>query len=147
MLTVIVVTGEAAERLPALLAALASATVEGLVRQVILVGDAPAELMALLREETGADLAPGLAEAVAAAKSERLLVLPGDFRPGAGWTQALARGLREDVTGAVVEGDGGRFLRPAPWGVLIARRRAAALAHPDLKRLRRELGRAAPRLR
>lgn len=146
MLTVIVETGRAAERLPALLTALTSAAVDGLVRQVILVGGEPAELMALLREETGAELAPELGTAIAAAKAELLLFAPGEFRPRAGWTAALARELRSGARQAIIVGEGGGFFRRAPVAVLTPRSRAEALAHPDLKRLRGQLGRAVPRL-
>jgi len=145
MLSVIVeATGEG-ERLPGILAVLTSAAVEGLVREVVIAGGGPAELLAVLRDETGAELAGSVGEAAKAAKSELLLVLPADYRPRLGWVEALALHVRAGGREAVLAGEGGGFLRAAPYGVLIGRAKAAGLAHPDLKRLRRELARA-PRI-
>jgi hypothetical protein len=146
MLSVIVVATEDGERLPGVLAVLTAAAVEGLIREVTIAGGAPQDLLEVLRDETGAELAGSLAEAVNAAKSELLLVIPADYRPRLGWVEALALHLRGGGREAVLAGEGGGFLKPAPGGVLVGRARAQALAHPDLKRLRRELGRA-PRLR
>jgi hypothetical protein len=145
MLSVIVVATHEGERLPGMLAVLTSAAVEGLVREAIIAGGGPADLLEVLREETGAELAGSLAAATKVAKSELLLVIPADYRPRLGWVEALALHLRAGGREALLVGDGGGFLRPAPGGVLIGRAKAQALAHPDLKRLRRELGRA-PRL-
>lgn len=145
MLSVIVETAEAGDRLPALLAALTSAAVEGLVREVLIAGGGPPELLAVLREETGAELASDLAGAIAAARSERLLVLPARLRLKAGWLGLLVGHLRGGGGDALIVGEGGRF-RARPFGVLLARAPAAALAHPDLKRLRGQLGRGAVRL-
>ncbi|HEY0435803.1 MAG TPA: hypothetical protein VGC92_04135 [Phenylobacterium sp.] len=144
MLSVIVETGEAAERLPGLLAALTSAAVDGLVRQVTIVGG-PAELLDVLREETGADLADGLAEAIVAARSERLLFLPAALRLRGDWLGNLGRHLREGGADALIVGEGGA-LSGRGYGVLIDKAAAAGLARPDLKRLRGHLGRGAPRL-
>jgi hypothetical protein len=145
MLSVIVVATEEGERLPGVLAVLASAAVEGLVREVTIAGGGPQALLEVLREETGAELAGSLAEAAKAAKSELLLVIPAAWRPRLGWVEALALHLRGGGREAWLAGDGGGFLKLAPGGVLIGRTKAQTLAHPDLKRLRRELGRA-PRL-
>ena len=73
--------GRRQDRLPALLAALTSAAVDGLVREVLIAGGGPPELLEVLREETGAELAADLAPAIAAARSERLLVLPAQDPP------------------------------------------------------------------
>jgi hypothetical protein len=145
MLTVIVETADAGDRLPALLAALTSAAVEGLVREVLIAGGGPPELLAVLREETGAELADDLAGALRAARSDRLLVLPAKIRLKPGWLEALARHLRSGGGDAMLVGDGGFFGGQA-YGVLLGRAAAAALAHPDLKRLRRQLRRGAVRL-
>lgn len=144
MLSVIVETGEDAARLPGLLAALTSAAVDGLVREVTLVGG-PADLLAVLREETGAEVAEGLAQAIGAAKSERLLVLPARLRLRADWLADLGRHLREGGQDALLVGEGGP-LSGRGYGVLIGRTAAKALARPDLKGLRRNLGRGAVRL-
>ncbi|MFI4965698.1 MAG: hypothetical protein ACHP9T_10055 [Caulobacterales bacterium] len=145
MLSVIVETGDAGDRLPALLAALTSAAVEGLVREVLIAGGRPPELLAVLREETGAELADDLAAAIRAARSGRLLVLPARIRLRAGWLEALAGHLRGGGGEAVIAGAGGAF-GAKPFGVLVGRAAAAGLAHPDLKRLRGQLGRGAARL-
>lgn len=145
MLTVIVETADAGDRLPALLAALTSAAVEGLVREVLISGGGPLSLLAALREETGAELAPDLKSALQAARSDRLLVLPAKIRLKSGWLEALARHLRGGGGDALVLGEGGIF-GDKPVGLLIGRAPAAALAHPDLKALRRLLARGAARL-
>jgi phage tail sheath gpL-like len=145
MLSVIVETADAAERLPALLAALTSAAVDGLVREVLIAGGGPPELLAVLREETGAELADDLAAAIAAARSARLLVLPARIRLRRGWLEALGGHLRSGGGDAVIVGEAAVF-GDKPFGVLLTRTAAAGLAHPDLKRLRGQLGRGAPRL-
>ena len=145
MLSVIVETADAGDRLPALLAALTSAAVEGLVREVLIAGGGPPELLAVLREETGAELADDVAAGIAAARSERLLVMPAKIRLRPGWLEVLAGHLRGVGGDAVIVGEGG-FFGEKPFGVLLARTAAAGLAHPDLKRLRGQLRRGAPRL-
>ena len=144
MLTVIVETGEAAERLPGLLAALTSAAVDGLVREVVIVGG-PADLLEVLREETGAELADGLSAAIDVARSERLLFIPAALRLRSDWLAALGRHLREGGGEALLVGEGGALSGRA-YGVLIGKAAAAGLARPDLKRLRSHLGRRAARL-
>jgi hypothetical protein len=144
MLSVIVETGEAAERLPGLLAALTSAAVDGLVREVTFVGG-PADLLDVLREETGAELAPDLKGAIAAARSDRLLALPASLRLRSDWLARLGRHLREGGGEALLVGEGGA-LSGRSYGVLIGKTAAAGLAAPDLKRLRRLLRRGAEKL-
>ena len=145
MLSVIVEARRDGALLPGILAALTSAAVEGLVREVLIAGGGPADLLEVLREETGAELAAGAGEAVRAARSELLLVVSADYRPRPGWVEALGRHLRGGGREAVLLGAGGGFLKPAPFGVLIGRAKALALAQPGLNRLRREL-RHAPRI-
>ena len=145
MLSVIVETGEAGERLPALLAALTSAAIDGLVREVLIAGGGPPELLEVLREETGAELAPDLVSAIAAARSERLLVTPAKIRLRTGWLGALGDHLRNGGGDALIVGEGGA-LSGRGYAVLIGRTAAGALVQPDLKRLRGELGRGAARL-
>jgi hypothetical protein len=145
MLSVIVEATEDGARLPGILAALTSAAVEGLVREVLIAGGGPGDLLEVLRDETGAELAASVGEAVGRARSELLLVVPADYRPRPGWVEALALHLRDGGREAVLAGQGGGLLKPAPSGVLIGRAAASALAQPGLKRLRREL-RHAPRI-
>lgn len=146
MLSVIVVAGNGSERLAGALAALTSAAVEGLVRDVAIVGGGPPELLATLRDEMGAALATSLADAVGAAKSELLLVLPAEFRPRPDWLERLAGHLRGGGREALLRGDGGGVFRPAPYAVLVSRAKAAGLPQADLKRLRGALGHEAARL-
>ena len=145
MLSVIFETAEAGDRLPALLAALTSAAVEGLVREVLISGGEPPELLAVLREETGAELADNLASARQAARSDRLLVVPAKIRLKRGWLELLATHLRGGGGDALLIGEGG-FFGEKPYGVLIGRGPAVGLAHPDLKRLRGQLSRNPVRL-
>ncbi len=144
MLTVIVEAGAASERLPHVLAQLTSAAVEGLVREVLISGGGPDELLVVLREETGAELAADLGAAIGAAKAERLLVLPASLKLKPDWLEALGRHLRSGGGDARILGAGGLFSRG--YGVVITRAAAARLAHPDLDRLRRQLPRGAARL-
>ena len=145
MLSVIVETADAGDRLPALLGALTSAAVDGLVREVLLAGGGPPELLAVLREETGAELADDLAAGITAARSDWLLVMPAKIRLRPGWLEALGGHLRGGGGDAMILGDGG-FFGEKPFGVLLPKATAAGLAHPDLKRLRGQLRRDAARL-
>lgn len=147
MLSVIIQAGEAeGERLAGLLGALTSLALDGLVREVLIAGGGPAEFLKVLREETGAELAGSLTGAIGIARSERLLVLPAEFRPRDGWTLALSQHVRAGGGDAVLPGAGGRLLRPAPYGLLIGRAKARPLVQPDLKRLRRVVGDRADRI-
>jgi hypothetical protein len=143
MLTVIVEAGDSTDRLPALLGCLTSAAVDGLVREVLIAGGGPRELLAVLHEETGAELVTSIAGAAATAKSDQILLLPASIRLKPTWLGALGAHLRTGGGEAILPGVGG-FLRRAPFGVLAKQSRV--LAHPDLKRLRRDLGGSAARL-
>ena len=144
MLTVIVEAGDSSDRLPALLGCLTSAAVDGLVREVLIAGGGPPELLAVLREETGAGLSVSIAGAAATAKSEQILLLPASIRLKPSWLAALGEHLRGGGGEAIVQGLGGGFLRRGPFGVLANQTRV--LLHPDLHRLRRNLGGRAVRL-
>ncbi len=145
MLSVIVETGDAGDRLPALLGSLTSLAIEGLVREVLIAGGGPPELLAVMREETGAELAEDLAHGIKLSRSDRLLILPARVRLKPGWLDVLSRHLRSGGGDALIVGEGGLFGEKL-FGVLVARNAVAELAHPDLKRLRSKLGRTAARL-
>ena len=145
MLSVIVETADAGDRLPLLLGALTSAAVDGLVREVLISGGGPPDLLDVLREETGAEVAQDLRGAIAAARSDRLLALPAGLRLRSDWLARLGRHLREGGGEALLVGEGGA-LSGRSYGVLIGKAAAAGLAAPDLKRLRRLLRRGAARL-
>jgi hypothetical protein len=145
MLSVIVTPGDS-ERLAGLLAALTPAAIEGFVREVRIVSAAQSELLNLLCEETGAEPAADLKQAAAAARSDWLFLTPPDLRPREGWVERLGDHLRSGVREAVLQGEGGGLFRRGPYGLVIARASVLRLAHPDLQRLRRQMGRNAPRI-
>ena len=147
MLSVIVETAEAGDRLPALLASLTSAAVEGLVREVLIAGGGPPELLAVLREETGAELAPR-PEGGHRARRGPSACWCCRRRSGCGPTGWSDARRRICARAAATRSSRARaaFSARGPFGVLVGRAPAAGLAHPDLNRLRRQLGRGAVRL-
>ncbi|MGA0604558.1 cell wall biosynthesis glycosyltransferase [Phenylobacterium sp. VNQ135] len=141
MLSVIVDARGEARRLPALLAQLTAAAVEGLIKEVFLV--APhSDAVAAICEEMGAEPADTIEQALAWAKSELVLVAAPELRLRDGWVEALGEHLASGGGSALVEGvgGGGLFGKRPPYGVLVERGRVARLEDPDLKRLRRQLG-------
>lgn len=144
MLSVIVDASRKEDRLSGLLAQLTPAAVEGLVKEVLVAGPAWSELVAdhvdAICEDTGAELAGSLGQAIARAKSDMLLVLPPEVRFANGWVERLSDYLAAGGRAALLEGDreGGLFAA-RPTGVLIPRRAAEALVEPDMQALRREL--------
>jgi hypothetical protein len=145
MLSVIVTRGNP-DRLAGLLAALTAAAVEGLVRDVQLLGGDDPALLEALCEATGAKLSADLAQAVAGARSDWLMIVPPELRLKDGWVERLADHLRDGGGEAVLQGMGEGFLRPRPRGVVIARAKAQASAQAGLQGLAGKLGRAARRL-
>ena len=147
MLTVIIDARNDAERLPALLAQLTAGAVDGLVRQVLIVAAAGQAGIDDLCEEMGAEAYPAFETAAQAARFERLLVLPADFRLRDGWIGSLDGHLARGGAAAVVAGlsDGGLFRRQ-PYGVLVERGRLEGRRGADLKGLRRDLGLRARRI-
>ncbi|MEO8113810.1 MAG: cell wall biosynthesis glycosyltransferase [Phenylobacterium sp.] len=151
MLSVIVDTKGGAKALPGLLASLVPAAMGGLVREVLVLARDASAVTLELCEDCGAKVLQGdLPAAAAAAKSDRLLVLPADIRLAPGWIEELADHLACGGGDAVVVGIGPGgllgFLKPDPTGVLVERRRLDGLTHPDLQGLRRKLGPRVPRI-
>lgn len=144
MLSVIVTRGDPA-RLAGLLAALTQAAVEGVVRDVALVAGDDPDLVEALCQETGAKLAPDFAQAVAAARSDWLLVTPPELRLRDGWVERLGDHLRDGAGEALLTGMGGRLFRAPPRGVVIGRAKAAS-AQGRPEHLARQLGRGARRI-
>jgi hypothetical protein len=145
MLSVIVTDGDPA-KLAGLLAALTEAAVEGLVRDVTLIAGADPSLLDALCEATGANLAADFAGAVAAARSDWLLVAPPELRLTDGWVERLGVHLRDGLGEARLKGMGGGFLRAGPEGVVVRRAKAEASAQGGLQQLARQLGRGARRI-
>jgi hypothetical protein len=147
MLAIIIDARTGAERLPALLAQLTAGAVDGIVRQVLIVAAEGQADIDLLCEETGADAQPSLEAAAAAARTDRVVVLPADFRLRDGWIGAIEAHLARGGADALVQGlaEGGLFRR-GPFGVLVERRRLDHGRGADLHGLRRQLGLRADRI-
>jgi hypothetical protein len=103
MLSAIITPGDP-RRLPALLAALTPAAVDGLVADLRIIGEGP--LVEALCAETGAEAAADFASAVSQSRSDWLLVAPPAFRPREDWLEALGDHLRGGGRAAVVRGRG-----------------------------------------
>ncbi len=146
MLTVVIEARSGAERLPALLAQLTAGAVDGLVRQVLIVAAADQPGVAELCEETGAEAHVSLPGAARASRSDRLLVLPADFRLRDGWIGALGGHLAAGGGRALVVGLGqGRLFGPRASGLLVERGLVQD-GVDDAQRLRRRLGLSVPRI-
>jgi hypothetical protein len=89
MISVVILAADDERALALTLAALASAAVDGLVREVIVAGGNAQ--VAEVAEEAGARRAEGAEAAVASAKQPWLLVLTAGVRPQVGW-EGAARG-------------------------------------------------------
>jgi hypothetical protein len=146
MLTVVIDARPAAPRLPALLAQLTAGAVDGLVRQVLIVAAPDQAGIAELCEETGADACASLPAAARAARGDRLMVLPADFRLRDGWIGALEAHMRAGGQRAAVVGLGeGGLFGPRPRGLLVERGLVED-GVDDAQRLRRRLGLLATRV-
>lgn len=134
MLSVIIDARAAPAKLPPLLAQLTAGAVDGLVREVLIVG--PREgLIDRLCEDMGAEAEPTLTAATQRAKGQIVLGLPADFRFRPNWIESLSGFLAEGGKAAVVSGLGAWL--SAPVGVLVERDRGLDCA--DLAGLRRQL--------
>lgn len=141
MLSVIIDARSGADGLPGLLAQLTAGAVDGLVRQVLIVAEDGQPGIGELCEDMGAEASATIEAAARASRSDRLLVLPADFRLRDGWIKALEADLMRGGAPAVITGfsDGGLFGR-RPFGVLLERGRLEGAGGADLQRLRRDLG-------
>jgi hypothetical protein len=142
MLSVIIDARAGAHRLPALLAQLTAGAVDGLVRQVLIVAGAGQAGVDALCEDMGAEAHPSLPAAARAARADRVLAVPADFRLRDGWIGALDAHLSGGGADAVVAGlrEGGVLSR-TPTGLLVERGLLEQVADDvDLPRVRRLLG-------
>ena len=146
MISVIIPTLNSERDLAALLPVLVPAAVDGLVREVICADAGSTDATHDICEDSGAEVAQGLAAAARMARGDLLLVLPAALRLRPGWEESIRRHL---------EGRGGpalllaaapglieRVAGPKLAGVLIEAGLFAKLAPADLADLRRRLGRA-----
>jgi hypothetical protein len=137
VLTVIIDASEDEGRAAGLLAALTPASVEGVVREVLIAGVGTKALADALCEETGAEAAADVASAASRARSEWVLVLPARIRFRDGWVERLKDHLSSGSQPAVLYG-----MRPdslfarRPYGVLV--RRQAASVGAGVEALRRQ---------
>jgi Glycosyltransferases, probably involved in cell wall biogenesis len=145
MISVIVQGRAEARELAALLAALVPAAVDGLVREVIVIDDDPADATAAICEDAGAAVTADLQTATKQAKADLLLLLPTHLRLRPGWDESLRRHIERGGEGALVcEADAGllsRLIPPRTAGVLVDRRRVGE-ASRRIEDVRRTLGRS-----
>lgn len=124
MISVVVRTLNNAATLPACLGALVPAAVDAIVTEVIIVDGGSTDATLAIVEDAGAKRAESIEAAVAAAKSDWLLLLPADLRLEAGWDAEAAAHLQ------TAGGRGARF-RLAQWWPLRLGDRRALLVRKD----------------
>lgn len=108
MISVIVQTLNNERTLPTCLAALVPAAVDAIVTEVIVVDGGSTDATLAIVEDAGARRLASVEAAVAAAKSDWLLLLPADVRLEAGWDAEAAAHLQN------AGGRAARF-RSAQW--------------------------------
>lgn len=144
MLSVIVDAQGAEDRLAGLFEQLTPAAVQGLVREVLVVGAARSELVAeavdAICQDMGAELAGDLTAAIARAKSDWLLVMPAKIRFRPGWEERLKDHLAAGAKAATITGNNRRRLfEHYTFAMLIAREKAGSVVG-TLDALRRQQG-------
>jgi glycosyltransferase involved in cell wall biosynthesis len=97
MISVVIQTLNNAATLPACLAALVPAAVDAIVREVILVDGGSIDATLEIAEDAGAKRAATVEAAVAAAKSEWLLILPATVRLEPGWEAEAAAHVQHHI--------------------------------------------------
>lgn len=121
MLTVVIPALNRAPELQGLLAVLVPAAVDGLVRQVIVVGQGSTDETADICEDAGAELVADFGEAAAGARYDKVLVLPVGMRLKPGWDTALGAHLARGGQPVVLGGLRESWFRAPPVGVLTQR--------------------------
>ncbi|MFZ5729918.1 MAG: hypothetical protein A2882_15480 [Phenylobacterium sp. RIFCSPHIGHO2_01_FULL_70_10] len=151
MISVIVPVPESDEALAGLFAVLVPAAVEGLVRDVVVVGGDASGATALLCEDAGARLVGGaISDAAQTVRGDWLLLVAPEMRFVSRWREALADHIAGSTRPALVlppaeSGWLAAFGRSQRAGLLI-RKRDFGQPEGDLNRLRRRFGRGAVRL-
>ena len=118
MISVIVPTLNNAATLSACLSALVPAAVDAIVTEVILVDPGSTDATLEIAEGAGVKRAATLGEAVAAARSDWLLLLPADLRLETAWDAEAAAHVQ------TAGGRGGRFRSAQWWPPRLGDRRA-----------------------
>jgi glycosyltransferase involved in cell wall biosynthesis len=96
MISVLIPTLNDAQRLTATLSALASAAMDGFVREVIISDQGSTDATLEVAEDAGADVVTtGLADVIAAARQPWLLFLAPGSRPQVGWERAAHAHMRD----------------------------------------------------
>jgi cellulose synthase/poly-beta-1,6-N-acetylglucosamine synthase-like glycosyltransferase len=138
MLSVVIPARNAAPQLQALLAALVPAAVDGLVREVIVVGAGSTDETADICEDAGAELVASFAEAAKRARYDRVLALPVDIRLRAGWETTIGAHLARGGKAAILRGEREGWFKAVTAGALTTREALAAAE--DLTVLKRKSG-------
>jgi hypothetical protein len=91
MITAFIIANNDAKALTRTLNALIGATVDGLVREVIVLAESTNEMAAKLADDAGCELigGPAFSAAIHAAKGDWLLVFQGGALPEQGWAEAI----------------------------------------------------------
>lgn len=121
MLTVVIPALNRAPELQGLLAALVPAAVDGLVRQVIVVGLGSTDETAGICEDAGAELVADFGEAARRARYDKVLVLPVEMRLKPGWDTVLGGRLARGGQPAVLGGLRESWFKAPKAGVLAGR--------------------------
>lgn len=118
MISVVIQTLNSQATLPACLAALVPAAVDAIVREVIVVDGGSTDATLEIAEDAGAKRAASVEEAVAAAKSAWLLILPPTLRLETGWDAEAAAHVQNSG------GRGARFRSDRWWRLRLGDQRA-----------------------
>lgn len=144
MISVIVSTVDTDRDLAALLSALVPAAVDGLVREVLVVGAGSTDAGLAICEDAGADVVADVAAALRRAKGDYVLALPAALRLRPGWEESVRRHLEAGGGAALlVAREPGlleRLTGPKTAGVLTRAQDLDGVS--DLAALRRRVGRA-----
>lgn len=138
MLSVVIPARDCAPQLQALLAELVPAAVDGLVREVIVIGAGSADETGDICEDAGAELVETLADAARRARYDRVLILPVNMRLRSGWQALIGAHLARGGRPALLRGEQEGWFKPVTQAVLTNREAVAKAS--DLAALKRTCG-------